>query len=113
MAIEVVLPIQVSVCTDLWCNIRLSQHVNLHVNLLEHEVPPEKWTLRVHARKHSNGMGFPSLDGFLCNVAPVLTLGDQFVRHVVADDCLFELGGAFVVENVLLGLEARQLQSPD
>ena len=77
----------------------------MSVYLLQHEVPECEWTVGVNAREDVDYMGLVGLDGFLSNVASVLSLGHKFVLHFVLANGLFEFVRAFIVQDMFLWLD--------
>ena len=65
-----------------------------------------KWKIFVCATEYADEVGFEGLDGLLSHIATVIVGWDELVSHVVVANCLLEIGGALVIEDVAFGGDA-------
>ena len=65
----------------------------------------------VRSAEYADEMCFEGLDRLFGNVATMIVRWDELVSHVVCSDCLLELGGALVVEDVSFGGDAGSFES--
>ncbi len=56
-------------------------------------------------------MGFEGLDGLFSHIATVIVGWNEMVRHVVVSNCLLEIRGALIVEDVAFWGDSGAFQS--
>ena len=62
-----------------------------------------KWKILVRAAEDADEVCFEGLDGLFSHVTTVIVRWDKLVSHFVVANCLLEIGGAFVVQDVASG----------
>ena len=65
------------------------------------------------AAEESDKVVFPKLDGLLGDVAGMVVGWNELVGHAGADDSGLVLGGRFVIQNLVFGVEAGRAYEGD
>jgi hypothetical protein len=104
----------VSVSRDVWHGIGLLQEVEGDLCLWEQSVPELEREAVSGASQYAEEVTFEVADGNFCSISTVAPRWYEFIlKMVVVTDVGLHLVGDFVVENVLLGIEASMAEEGD
>ena len=93
-------PVELLKCRYVWIDCRGPQHVELDDCVRQQRTPQPHWKRLARSTQHRNKMILKMLNHFLRCIATVVVWWHKLVRHLVVKHCLFEVSGAFFVQNV-------------